>query len=190
MLPYILTFIGMFLRQWYVNVITPEGGAAVFLTIVAIILTAVGLIQTYQRQGGKDAERKRLGIAIGIHVVIWLAGLLLFGAVSWILNKIVYLIALVIGIVICYFLFGSLNNGGSDKAERTGMEERNAERGGLDALPNIMYSDGYTRWQLEHRSSDHVVYHDDDGNTITIRQASVTGGNISTDVGTFQNYRA
>ncbi len=184
MIPYVFTFVGMFLRQWYVNVINPSDGGAVFLTVAGVLLTVIGLWKTYKIQGGKYADKKRLGIAMGIHGAIWLAGLLLFGVVSWILGKIVYLIALAVGLVIAYFWFQSLNGGGSDTAYSSGNDERE----GLDALPNLMY-DGYRRWQLEHKGRDYAVYHDDDGNTITIRQASVCGGTITTDAGTFQSYQ-
>ncbi|MBS6397875.1 MAG: hypothetical protein KH452_12135 [Clostridiales bacterium] len=186
MMPYILTFIGMFLRQWYINIITPEGGAVTFLTVVAVILTALGLWKTYRCQGGRYADRKSLGIAFGIHGVIWLAGLLFFGAVSWILDKIIYLIALIIGLVIAYTWFHSLS-GGSSRAG-SGSDGMQGETDDLNALPNIMY-DGYQRWQLQARNNDHVVYHNDEGGTIIIRQASITGGSIQTDVGFFQTYR-
>lgn len=184
MMPYVFTFIGMFLRQWYVNVINPSDGGAVFLTAVGALLTAIGLWKTYKIQGGKYADRKRLGIAMGVHGAIWLAGLLLFGVVSWILGKIVYLIALVIGLAIAYFWFRSLDGSSSD----TTHSQESDEKEGLDALPNLMY-DGYKRWQLEYRCRDHAVYHDDDGNKITIRQTSVCRGNIQTDAGFFQSYQ-
>ena len=89
MLPYVLTSIGMFLRQWYVNVISSKDGGVTLFTVIGVILTVIGVLMTISRQGGKYADKKRLGIALGIHGAIWLAGLLFFGAVSWILNKIV-----------------------------------------------------------------------------------------------------
>ena len=143
------------------------------------------MLMTISRQGGKYADKKRLGIALGIHGAIWLAGLLFFGAVSWILNKIVYLIAAIIGLVIAYFWFSSLNEGGSPKEVRQDGDGKK----GIDALPNLMYSDGNVRWTLERREADFAIYRNDNGGTITIRNADVSGGQILSDAGHFQTYR-
>ena len=44
MIPYVFTFIGMFLRQWYVNVINPSDGGAVFLMSVTGLLARVRVV--------------------------------------------------------------------------------------------------------------------------------------------------
>lgn len=183
MVPYIFTAVGMFIRQWYVHVISREGSAVTVLTVIAVILTLIGAKMTYNAKGGKRADKKSLVIALSIHGVIWLGGFLLFGAVLWLLDKIVRLIALVIGLVIAGFWFFGSDGSTSEKVGET--EEGD---GGLSRMPNIMYSDGYTRWQLQYRNYDHVVYQNDEGNSITIRNASVSGGNIQTDQGFFQTY--
>ena len=185
MLPYVLTSIGMFLRKWYVNVKSSKDGGVTLFTVIGVILTVIGVLMTISRQGGKYADKKRLGIALGIHGAIWLAGLLFFGAVSWILNKIVYLIAAIIGLVIAYFWFSSLNEGGSPKEVRQDGDGKK----GIDALPNLMYSDGNVRWTLERREADFAIYRNDNGGTITIRNADVSGGQILSDAGHFQTYR-
>ncbi len=186
--PYILTLIGMFLRQWYVNIISPEGGAVTFLTIVGVILTALGMRLTYVDHGGKYADKKEMGIRLGIHGAIWLLGLLLFGAVAWVLDKIVRVAALIVGLVIAYFLFGSFSGGGS-QSSRSSDDGVYEGPGGLSSMPNIMFSDG-TQWRLYERGGDYVTYRSDSGSTVTIRSASVSGGIISTDQGTFQTYGA
>ena len=43
MLPYVLTSIGMFLRQWYVNVINSEDGGVTLFTVIGVILTVIGV---------------------------------------------------------------------------------------------------------------------------------------------------
>ena len=91
----------------------------------------------------------------------------------------------IIGLVIAYFWFSSLNEGGSPKEVRQDGDGKK----GIDALPNLMYSDGNVRWTLERREADFAIYRNDNGGTITIRNADVSGGQILSDAGHFQTYR-
>lgn len=75
-----------------------------------------------------------------------------------------------------------------ESSDESSSQKEPETEGGLEALPNIMYDSNNARWQLQHRNYDHVVYHDDNGNIMRIRNANVSRGNIQTDQGFFHSY--
>lgn len=89
--------------------------------------------------------------------------------------------ACMIGLGFCWRLLGSIvlhipMSDGSQDAD---------DEHDLRNLPNIIYDDAKNRWQLQHRNGDHVVYHNDAGQTITIYHGEISRSGATTSAGNF-----
>lgn len=173
-LAYVLSFLGMLAWQWGVR--AELGGAG---KLIGIVFVVIALIRTYLELGGRRGDKKQLLIHMGIHAAIWVAGIFLYKYIM----ALITIVCMIIGVVIFGGIFGSSDDNNSS----CGYDEGRAS-GGIEALPNIMYSDGNHQWTKRYSGGDHAVYCDKAGNEITIRQAEVNRGNIMTDQGFFQSY--
>lgn len=168
---YVLSVLGMLSFQWGVR--NELGGTGKF---VGIILLLVALWKTGKSLGWFKADKKQLLICLVGHILIWIVGAFLY---KYIVGVITF-IGVLIGLAFFDDFFKS--------SEESSSQSESGTEGGLEDLPNIMFDNNNVRWQLQHRNYDHVVYCNDHGNTMIVRNANVCRGNIHTDQGSFHSY--
>jgi len=81
-----------------------------------------------------------------------------------------------------------LMGGNRSAGKRTSDDSISADEEKTVDMPNIVYDSANNRYRLVNRFSGHAVYQDDDGNTVTIYHADVTGSTATTSAGNFHWY--
>ena len=72
--------------------------------------------------------------------------------------------------------------------EDTRVDDEYQKDHDLSRMPNIIYDDSNNRWHLQHRNRDTAVYHNDEGQEVTIYHGQISGTSAQTSAGSFHWY--
>lgn len=172
-LAYVLSFLGMLSWQWGVRNVQGMAGK-----IVGIVLLVAAVIKTVSAIGGRYADKKDLLFKLGVHTLIWIAGMFLYDYIIGLLT--------IAGILIGINIFGNSS---------FGQKSRNYDEGGTDggefnlsSIPVIVYDDSNRQWKRRGIYGDYAVYFNDNGEEVTIYSAQVSGNTANTSAGTLHWY--
>ena len=81
----------------------------------------------------------------------------------------------------------SQDSSSQDSSSSDPWAEHKAEHD-LSRMPNIIYDSSNNRWHKSWGSGDHVTYHNDQGQEVTIYSGQVSGSSAQTSAGHFHWY--
>lgn len=167
--PYILTLMGLI-----TDAVHDFPEFAIFLTVIGVIWTGLrSILHGYGIKGILAFE--------GGHAVVWILCKvfpMLFAKLMGLLGG---ALAVIVLLVMAYFYF-------EDEGSSTGSSPATNTRSGAVSMPHIIYDSSNNRWQCVGRFGSESEYRSDDGRTVRIYHADVSGSGANTSAGYFHWY--
>lgn len=167
--PYILTFMGLITDAVHDF---PE---------FAIFLTAIGVLWTGLRAFLHDYGIKGVLAFESGHAIIWILCRVFPVLFAKLMGFLGGVLAVIILLVMAYFYF-------EDEDGSTVSSSVQNTRSGAVSMPNIIYDSSNNRWQCVGRFGSESEYRSDDGQTVRIYHADVSGSGANTSAGYFHWY--
>lgn len=173
------------LRRKWKNIIGVFGSYIILLGIMLFVMTIISLMNIIT--GNENGTVIVDGIGETVLIVIIIIACLGYMVMcmrkcSTVKEKILLpFAACMIGLGFCWRLLGSIV---FHIPMYNGSEEASGEFD-IGKMPNIIFDDANNRWQLQHRNGDHVVYHNDAGQTVTIYSGQLSRSGATTSAGNF-----
>lgn len=166
------------LRQNWAHVMGVPGSYVIFLGIIMFV-GLIGTVISLIAGNHPDTSEVVPGIIVVVLCLGYMAYLMLTKCRSTKERILLPVVACLIGAGFCWRLIGAI-------VFHTPMSNgKPADEFDLNRMPNIIYDDSNNRWQLQHRNYDTVVYHNDNGQEVTIYSGQVSEHGALTDAGSF-----
>lgn len=168
-IPYILTFMGLITDSVH-NF--PE--FAIFLAIIGVVWTGIwAFLHNYGIKGVLAFESG--------HAIVWILCRVFPMLFAKLMGFLGGALAVIVLLVAAYFYFG-------DEGSSAGSSPSRSTRSGAVSMPHIIYDSSDSRWQCVGRFGDESEYRSDDGRTVRIYHADVSGNGANTSEGYFHWY--